>query len=118
MRCLMLSKDLMFSSQLTAPLTRRGHQGTVIPDASAVANHISGTDEYFVIVDLTVPGLDIGETIQTMRQHEPSPLRVLAIGPHVHAPKLEAAKEAGCDQVLTKGEASRALDSALASLGL
>ena len=59
-----------------------------------------------VLVDLSMPGLDL-DVITKLRSCEPAPLAIIAYGPHVAEGRLAAAREAGCDRVLTRGQAHR-----------
>jgi hypothetical protein len=45
-----------------------------------------------------------------------SPLAILAYGPHVHEDRLAAARAAGCDAVVSRGQLDREADSLLATL--
>jgi CheY-like chemotaxis protein len=67
-----------------------------------------------VIVDLTTPNLDIRDAVQRLRAASPAPAAILAFAPHVQADRLRAAVQAGCDQVLTRGQFSREMSSWLA----
>ena len=65
--------------------------------------------DYLALFDLTHPGLDIVVLARKLRELPNSPATVIAVGPHVQEEKLAAAKVAGCDHVLSKGQASRGL---------
>lgn len=100
----LLSRDLMFSSQVGQAASAAGVELRTIGDVSSVE------DESLVIVDLTMPGLDIATTIAAL---DSQGVRVLAIGPHVQGEKLTAAEHAGAWRVLTKGQAHRELATVL-----
>ena len=109
MKCFLLSRDLMFSSQATGAANSAGFETSTVPSIDQI-----GIDEsHVVILDLTSPGLDIAATVTSLKQTQAI---VIAVGPHVHEAKLAAAQAAGCDAVLTKGQASRELGSVLAKL--
>jgi CheY-like chemotaxis protein len=68
-----------------------------------------------VLIDLTLPGLDIASTISAVRNvaADEAPILVVAYGPHVHEGRLEAARQAGCDRVLSRGQIHRDLANLL-----
>ena len=56
-----------------------------------------------VILDLSNPGLNIGETVANLKRLEPPP-RVVAYGSHVDTATLKAARAAGCDVVMPRSQ--------------
>jgi hypothetical protein len=64
-----------------------------------------------------LPGLDVHALVAAVREASPNGARVLAFGPHVHEASLAAARAAGCDEVVTRGEIERRLDAAVQDLG-
>ena len=109
MKCFLLSRDLMFSSQATGAANAAGFETSTVPSIDGIALE----EPHVVILDLTSPGLDVASTVASLKQTQAI---VVAVGPHVHEAKLSAAQEAGCDAVLTKGQASRELGAVLAKL--
>ena len=101
MHVLLLSNDLMTTSQIEAAVRSSGSElsvaTTVVAPAEGEKNSVD-----VVILDLSTTS-DVAETVSQFRELSPSP-RIIAFGPHVHAGKLTAAKEAGCDEVLTRGQ--------------
>src|SRR5205085_9994381 len=65
-----------------------------------------------VIVDLSNPGLAIGELTAGLRELPVRP-RVVAYGSHVDTATLRAAREAGCDVVLPRSQFVEELPTAL-----
>jgi hypothetical protein len=59
-----------------------------------------------VVLDLANHDTTPSEIAAQARKLFPQ-VRLLAFGPHVHVATLQAAEEAGFDQVLTRGEFSR-----------
>jgi len=57
-----------------------------------------------VLLDLSLPGLDTKTVVDQLRQGAVETPTIVAYAPHVHATKLAAAREAGCDEVLTRGQ--------------
>jgi len=128
----LISKDLMFSSQILSaaaasriPLRQvpdaasiRGLFGEPEPNAAATRAEASadGATGYFVIIDLGSPGMEVTNEMRCLQGFDPAPDRVAAFGPHVHAGKLAAATAAGCDPVLSRGQLNRELSHLLAHL--
>ena len=111
MKCYLISRDLMFSSQVSGAAAQAGieFQTMGTPADCGVPEEAS-----VVILDLTMPGLNIESAI-----HEAAAItstKIIAVGPHVQGEKLEAAKEAGAHFVLSKGQAHRELATVLKEL--
>lgn len=106
MKCFLLSKDLMFSSQVMASSKTIGCEVRTVSDPSVV------DDGAIAILDLTTPSLAIAETIEGLASRD---IRVIAVGPHVQIERLQAAKAAGAWQVISKGQAHRELALVLQS---
>jgi DNA-binding response OmpR family regulator len=109
MQCFLLSRDLMFSSQASGAARAAGCDTKTIGSVE----QIDSTKPKLVILDLTMPGLNVSEVVSSLKQIG---AKVIAVGPHVHEEKLKVANEAGCDLVLTKGQASRELGSLIGEL--
>lgn len=105
MKCYILSRDLMFSSQVTSDAKQMGLEPQTIGSAADVAEPDS-----LVVLDLGGPGLDVGQVVEALASMN---AKLIAVAPHVHEAKLEAAKAAGAYRVLTKGQAHRELKSVL-----
>ena len=100
MHVLLLCGDLMTASQIEGAVRAIGGEISV---ATAAASGVGGESPIDVVVlDLSTTS-DIAATVAEFRERSPAP-RIIAFGPHVHAAKLAAAKEAGCDQVLSRGQ--------------
>ena len=109
MKCYLLSRDLMFSSQANGAAGQAGFETQTIGDVEGVVN----TEPSVTILDLTMPGLDIAAVVRDLSERG---TKIIAVGPHVQGEKLEAAQTAGADLVLTKGQAHRELASVLKKL--
>ena len=112
MKCFLLSQDLMFTSQARGAAESAECEPVTIANADEAISLLTSAERDMpgasgiAVIDLTAAELDIQPTIELLKRHD---IRVIAIGPHVHEAKLEAAKSADCDYVLTKGQASREL---------
>jgi DNA-binding NarL/FixJ family response regulator len=59
-----------------------------------------------VLVDLTLDGVNLPAVVTAVRAAAPL-ARVVAYGPHVDQAALADAADAGCDQVLSRGQFDR-----------
>ena len=103
MNIILFSTDLMITSQIegAASATGRGYCDVSTPAAALQQAEATGAE--LVILDLSCPELDPALLVPQMKEVSPA-ARVIAFGPHVHADKLAAAQESGCDQVLSRGQ--------------
>jgi DNA-binding response OmpR family regulator len=113
MSVLLLTADLACSSQVTAAGARTGVAVEAAMNVARLLQRAAETAPRLVIVDLNTAGLDSSGLVQQLKQLTPPPT-VIAFGPHVHEARLAAAREAGCDQVLARGQFYAHLDALLA----
>ncbi|HVW32732.1 MAG TPA: hypothetical protein VHL53_09355 [Acidimicrobiia bacterium] len=109
MKVLACIRDLMFSTRVRDAARRHGHDCRVVSQAAAVAGELAGTD--LVIVDLMVPG---GGALDAVAAAVAAGVPVVAYGEHVQADVLQAGRDAGADEVLTRSEFTRRLEALLA----
>jgi AmiR/NasT family two-component response regulator len=109
----LLTSDLMFVAKFQASATRVGVSGDVAMSNEALLAKAVGAG--LVICDLTKRGLDIAAVVVELRALTTPPKKILAFGPHVQTALLQAAHEAGCDLVLTRGQFDAQLDTILAN---
>jgi DNA-binding NarL/FixJ family response regulator len=108
MLCWYLTADLLFSSRVTSMAEQMGRKIELLTLPAAVdalLNDPDAASPNLVIIDLSMPGLELAALIPRFREIPSSP-KIIAYGPHVHAPKLAAAEAAGCDVVMSNGEFS------------
>jgi hypothetical protein len=109
---ILLSSDLLFASRLHSAAAQAGVESqTALSTAQAVAALESGRVRR-LCVDLEMPGLNLVDLVTTAHSCGAD---VIAYGPHVHEPRLEAARAAGCDRVLSRGQFDRDLPELLAA---
>jgi DNA-binding NarL/FixJ family response regulator len=77
--------------------------------------HCSFESPKLLIVDLATVSMELEHLINTLRQETSAPPRVVAFGPHVHRERLAAARQAGCDEVVSRGEFFARIESILAA---
>jgi len=104
MAVVLLTGDLTVISRVEGAAKQIGSQVRAFASASQVFD--SGIVERagLLIVDLSTPSLEVKTFIEQLREATRSRPRVVAFGPHVHEERLEAARQAGCDEVVSRGE--------------
>lgn len=112
MHILFLTGDLVFPSRVRGVAEALGARLIMAPRIDALltkyAEAVSGEEtadtRALVLLDLNSPGVDAAQVVPRLKELSPPPKAIIAFGPHVHVQKLAAAKEAGCDEVLTRGQ--------------
>ncbi|TWT88530.1 hypothetical protein Mal64_20130 [Pseudobythopirellula maris] len=99
----LISRDLMAGSAIEGPARSAGMAVRIVspdnaPDPAAK----------LYAIDLSTPAGDLAALVAALRTASPE-AAVVAYAPHVHEAKLEAARAAGCDEVLTRGQFYRSL---------
>jgi DNA-binding NarL/FixJ family response regulator len=100
---------VLYSTDLVAASAAAGAAARVkTPLATALSladlqTKLAAAPVRLVVVDLSTPGLNIHELVPILRAAAPS-ARILAFGPHVHEARLAAARTAGCDEVVSRGQ--------------
>ena len=98
MKILLISTDLMTSSQIEGAAASLGAELVTCGPATAIAS-ASSESPALVVIDLSA-SLDDLPAVVAAAGEQP----VIAFGPHVHEQKLQAAREAGCAEVFTRGQ--------------
>ena len=111
--CVLLSPDLMLASQAIGAAQRAGCTLEIVATEAQLMLRLASTTDVWVAVDLTTPGMKIADLVNSLRNLAEPPASVLAFGPHVQSVRLDAARAAGCDQVLTRGQFHAQLESIL-----
>jgi DNA-binding NarL/FixJ family response regulator len=103
MNAILLTSDLTVVSHVDGAAARTGSTvRTVSSPADAIQRCASETIE-LVMVDLNTPSLEMASLVASIKATT-SAARVVAFGPHVHAERLAAARDAGCDAVTSRGQ--------------
>jgi CheY-like chemotaxis protein len=116
MRIILLSTDLMLMSAAFGAAERHGATMKAVPDAKATLAACGDDEVKLLAIDLRTRGLEIGTLVATLRTERPTSLHILAGGPHVQEASLAAARDAGCDEVVTRGQFEARLDAAVARI--
>lgn len=112
MNALLISTDLMALSTSEGAAARAGAiLKTVAPKAAIEAAQMALPR--VIAIDLTAPIADLPALIEGLRGATPG-AGLVAYGPHVHEAKLEAAKAAGCDLVISRGQFHKGFGEILA----
>ena len=117
-RGLLVSQDIFFGSKVTGTAQACGLFCDLASSTERLqkllAEHQSTEGYQFAILDLECSVA----TPEALRQLLPAegPTQLIAYGPHVHIERLESARAAGFDQVLSRGEFSARLPQILQSL--
>ena len=100
----LLTGDLTVLSRVEGAAMRAGADVRAAADASHAVERCAAEPAALLIVDLSTPSLDVESLIEQLRSAATSLPRVVAFGPHVHGERLEEARRAGCDDVVSRGE--------------
>jgi AmiR/NasT family two-component response regulator len=111
---LALISDLMTSSQAASAAQRAGTTLDVALSVDALVAKAEATRPTLVIVDLSHPNLDVAAAIARLKPLLAPGGAILAFGPHVQHERLEAARAAGCDAVISRGEFHAKIEQILA----
>ncbi|MBW3596155.1 MAG: histidine kinase [Planctomycetes bacterium] len=101
------TKDLFFASRVTAAARALGAELRVIGAVDEMAKPDADEEYSLVLLDLDTPGADPAAVVAEARKSAAAPPAVVAFGSHIHEARLEAARQAGCDLVLTRGQFDR-----------
>ena len=111
MDVVLLSNDLMVVSRVSGAAAASGSDLRVAANTSAaIALHAERPAD-MVVVDLGLPALELDVLLCGVKSNAEHSAQVMAFGPHVHAERLAAAKNAGCDAVLSRGQFFAQVDS-------
>lgn len=108
---LLLCDDLLFASKVTATAAAHGLAVRVVKNPTGLLT--TSTEVTGVILDLNAPGLDIPAVIGNLKERN-NPPRVIGFGSHVDTATLDAARAAGCDEVMPRSRFVKELEEKLA----
>src|SRR4051794_27177287 len=115
-RALLISRDLFFISKVTGTASALGIEMQVAGEAQAAAQ--LANSEFFacIFIDLADEGLDVAEFFAGLKLDRPvssQPVPVVAFGSHVATARLQAARDAGCTDVMPRSRFSSSLPELL-----
>lgn len=112
MKILAAIHDLMFSSKVQA--AAQGRPISWLKRGTRVVDEVAREKPDVLLIDLASPQLDAVNAIREIkRSGGPT---VIGYVDHTREDLIEAARRAGCDQVLSKGEFARRLPELLAGI--
>ena len=110
---LFVGRDLLFSSRVTGAAQAEGVRVDVVGDSAAAIERIQGGAYCGLLLDLSNSSLDLAAVLDSLPRN-PRP-RVIAFDSHVATARLEAARTAGCDEVMPRSRFSATLPDLLRS---
>lgn len=108
MRVLLVTTDLMIASHVEGAAKRQAAQLEIVSHSAATPRL---QQEAFDLIAVDLGGTSV--ELQPLREHCPKETELVAFGPHVHKAKLDAARDAGFDIVLSRGEFHARVDQLL-----
>jgi len=109
----LLTADLMLESQAEAAARDAGVRLIAVSQTKDAIESATSGNAHCLAVDLSTPGAEIQQIRDAI---DPlGPVRLIAFGPHVHQRRLESARAAGFDAVLTRGQFHSQLREQLAA---
>ncbi|MDA7977218.1 MAG: hypothetical protein MPJ50_00450 [Pirellulales bacterium] len=112
MTALLLTNNLLFSSQVSGAASRVGMTLRTIASVDNFSDAVNNAS--VVLIDLSLPGISIVDLMAEARSSTCPPTEIVAFGPHVHEARLQAARDAGCDMVMSQGAFTTAMNDILA----
>ena len=105
--CLLVTHDLMFTSKVTGTAKALGFRVEVVGQTTELQSRVQAVRPRAVFIDLAPADIDPAAILQQL--DSPDRPYVLAFGSHVDTDRLQAAKAAGCDEVLARSKFSATL---------
>ncbi|MGE5193331.1 MAG: response regulator [Deltaproteobacteria bacterium] len=108
---LLVSRDLFFTSKVTGTAEMLGFDVQVVADAKAAAERVAAAPYACIFIDLADLEFDVAGFFARLSAEGRPP--VVAFGSHVATARLQAARDAGCDDVLPRSRFSARLPDLL-----
>jgi len=113
-KVLLACGDLFFATQLRSAAESAGASVEMELSADRIVPRAATGDYTHLVVDVELPHLSLPAVMEALpADHRP---RVIAFGPHMQTARLEGARAAGCDVVLSRGQISANLAESLAEM--
>lgn len=116
MLAVLLSADLMVVSRVEGAAVQAGVELQSSGSVPRALELLGESPVDLLIVDLSLPALTIDALVEKARTSQAPALRIMAFGPHVHEDRLAAARTAGCDAVLSRGQFFAQVDQLLRAM--
>jgi DNA-binding NarL/FixJ family response regulator len=98
-----LTRDLFFSSQVLGAAQQAGIELQMIPSVEKLTEQLAVQPCGLLILDITIPEIPFGDLVTLAKALNPHTF-IVAYGPHVHTGLLQAATDAGCNLVWSRGQ--------------
>ena len=116
MSVLLASSDLAIVSLATGAAARQQVALQVAMSAAALASALETKAFRLVIFDLGLPSLDVTQAMQQLRVSPGPEAETIAFGPHVQETLLAAARSAGCNRIMSRGQFHAQIGEVLSAL--
>ncbi len=113
MTIVLLSGDLMVVSRVAGAAAQQRLELQTAANAQQAVEACRKHATHMLIVDLSTPSLDVAELVAAVKADNDRAPTILAFGPHVHEERLAAARAAGCDRVVSRGQFMGQIDTQL-----
>ena len=113
MNVVLLTSDLMAASRVQGAAARIAATLLTATTAEQAIAFCNDESVGVMLVDLAMPGLEIGPLVSSLKRGDFASPKVVAFGPHVHEERLVAARDAGCDEVVSRGQFFAQIESIL-----
>lgn len=104
MKAVLLSGDLMVVSRVEGAAAQAGAAVRAVTNATQAIEACESESAEVLVIDLAPPAMDVAALVAQLRASRGDSMRIIAFGPHVQEDKLAAAREAGCDVVVSRGQ--------------
>lgn len=101
MSALLITTDLMASSAAEGAARHAGVELQTVSPGTAIEKADESTR--LIAIDLTAPISNLAALVEDLRTAAPR-TTLLAYGPHVHEARLQSARDAGCEHVISRGQ--------------
>jgi CheY-like chemotaxis protein len=107
-RVLVLTRDLLFGSNVQGALTLAGNEVELVAEESQLSERLASAPAAVLIADLTDSELDGAAIVSSLREDERlGATRTLAFYSHVEVAARESAERAGFDLVVARSRMAR-----------
>ena len=104
MPIVLLTNDLMVASRIEGAAARAGVPFQSAANADDALSRGAANGATLFLVDLSTAPMDITSIVGRAHSMTVPPPTIIGFGPHVHKERLAAARAAGCDEVLSRGQ--------------
>lgn len=113
MTVVLLTGDLVVMSRVAGAAAQNSVDVQTAPNAQQAVQSCIEHSARMLVVDLSTPSLDVAELVAAVKANQEAAPTIVAFGPHVHEERLAAARDAGCDRVVSRGQFFGQLDTLL-----